>query len=222
MSAVPEPVQTEVSETSGRTPSQMEGTTDPSTMASSAETSNEETQKSSHKKKRSRSRKEINLETAKIGFVGAGKMAQSIVDGLLTHGNVKPEQIFVAAPSTKNLEYFKAKGIKTTKRLIEIFGRNDCDIIFFCMHGSVVKKAIRDGGKRPAPITTNYIPNMRHPIVFLSCVSGVSIEELKSVLLNPENPNKYKLEAHRIMANTAVSHGVGIVGIDCDPDSKKL
>lgn len=149
-------------------------------------------------------------------------MAESIVDGLLTHGNIRAEQLFVAAPSTKNLEYFKSKGIKTTRRLIDIFGKLDCDVIFFCFHGSVVKKAIRDGGKRPAPITVNFIPNMRHPIYFLSCVSGVTMDELKSVLLNPEKPAKYQLEAHRFMCNTSVSQGLGICAIDCDPDSKKL
>lgn len=149
-------------------------------------------------------------------------MTESIVEGLTKFVNVPAKHIFVAAPSSKNLETFKSKGCHVSKRLIDVFARYDCDVVFFCFHGSVVKKAFKSGGSRPFPITTNYIPNMKHPIYFLSLVSGVSMHDLKKVLLNPEHPGKYKLEAHRIMCNTAVAQGVGICAVDCDPDSKKL
>lgn len=149
-------------------------------------------------------------------------MTESIVDGLLRFAKIPPSHIFVAAPTKKNLERFKALGCHASKRLMDVFARYDCDIIFLCFHGSVVKNAIKQGGERPFPICTNYIPNMRHPIYVLSLVSGVKLKEIKDCLLNPEHPDKYVLEMHRIMMNTAVGFGLGICGIDCEPDSNRL
>ena len=173
-------------------------------------------------RKKGRKKGELELSTARIGFLGAGKMTESLVEGLIKYVQVPAKHIFVAAPSAKNLETFKARGCHVSKRLIDVFARYDCDVVFFCFHGSVVRKAFKAGGSRPFPITTNYIPNMKHPIYFLSLVSGVTVSELKKVLLNPEHPGKYKLEAHRVMVNTAVAQGVGICAVDCDPDSNRL
>src|SRR5690349_5737635 len=75
---------------------------------------------------------------------------------------------------------------------------------------------------RPIPITLNYVPNMRRPIYILSTVSGVALDDVKKCLLNPEHHDKYILEMHRIMVNTAVAYGKGLCGIDCEPDSDNL
>lgn len=48
------------------------------------------------------------------------------------------------------------------------------------------------------------------------------MSQIKACLLNPESNNRYVIEIHRIMMNTAVGHGLGICAIDCEPDSKKL
>lgn len=137
-------------------------------------------------------------------------------------GKIEASKIHVAAPSTKSLEKLKAMGCRVTKRNYDIFGRYDCDIIFLCFHGHVIKHCYKLGGARPHPITTNYIPHQRHPIYILSLVSGVTLSQIKACLLNPESPGKYVLEIHRVMLNTAVSHGLGICAVDCEPDSKKL
>lgn len=149
-------------------------------------------------------------------------MTDCIVNGLMSHANVEASRIFIAAPSNKNLEKFKAKGIKTSNRSIEIFGRFDCDVIFLCMHGSVVAGAYKLGGTRPHPITVNYIPNMRHPQHVLSLVTGFGLDKIKAALLNPEHPDKYLMEMHRVVLNAACAFGQGICAVDCEPDSKKL
>jgi len=173
-------------------------------------------------RKKHRKKGDLQLEHARIGFLGAGKMTESIVDGLMAHGNIPSRHIFVAAPSKKNLQHFKDKGCHASRRLIDIFAKYDCDVIFLCFHGSVVKNAFKQGGSRPFPITTNYIPNQKHPIYILSCVSGVTLDEIKECLLNPEHPDRYILEMHRIMVNTASSVGQGLVAVDVEPDSNKL
>ena len=86
----------------------------------------------------------------------------------------------------------------------------------------MVKYCYKLGGSRPHPITTNYIPNMKHPICILSMVSGVNLEQIKAVLLNPEHPKQYQLEIHRIMLNAACAYGLGVCAIDVEPDSSGL
>lgn len=143
-------------------------------------------------------------------------------DFCLRAAKIAPANIHVAAPSSKGLERFKALGCRVTKRNYDIFGRYDCDIIFLCFHGHVIKHCYKLGGAKPHPLTTNYIPHQRHPIYILSLVSGVSLSQIKACLLNPESTNRYVLEIHRIMMNTAVGHGLGICAVDCEPDSRKL
>jgi pyrroline-5-carboxylate reductase len=165
---------------------------------------------------------QLKLEDARIGIIGAGKMADALVQGMIHYAKISPKRIHVAAPSTKNLETFKNYGCHVTKRNYDIFGRYDCDIIFLAFHGNVIKNCYKLGGSRPHPITTNYIPHLRHPIYILSMVSGVSLSQIKACLLNPESSNRYVLEIHRIMMNTAVGQGLGLCAVDCEPDSKKL
>jgi pyrroline-5-carboxylate reductase len=168
--------------------------------------------------------KVVDFSNAKIGFVGAGKMTESLIQGLITYGKVEASRLHVSAPSTKNLERLKQQfsGLHVSKRNIDIFGKYDCDIVFVAVHGSVIKNCYKLGGQRPAPLTTNFIPNMKHPLYILSLVSGYDLNSIKACLLNPEHPEKYMLEMHRIVINCSCAYGLGICAVDCEPDSKKL
>lgn len=112
-------------------------------------------------------------------------------------------------------------GVNVTKRNYDIFGRYDCDVIFLAFHGYVVKQLYKHGGTRPLALTTNFIPNQRHPFYVLSLVGGITLEQIKATLLNPDNPKRYLLEMHRIVLNHSCSIGLGIGAIDVEPDSKK-
>ncbi|KAH9388751.1 PREDICTED: pyrroline-5-carboxylate reductase 3-like [Rhagoletis zephyria] len=170
------------------------------------------------------SKKACDVATAKIGFVGAGKLAESIISGLVVYGKVDPKRIHVAAPSSNNTDRLKQsfQGLKVSKRNLDIFGKFDCDIIFLAVNGSVIRNLYKLGGSRPAPLTTNYIPNMKHPLYVLSLITGFEIKVIKDCLLNPEHPEKYMLEMHRIMLNCAAAFGLGVCAVDVEPDSKKL
>lgn len=165
---------------------------------------------------------QLKLEDAKIGIIGAGKIADALVQGFINYGKISASKIHVSAPSAKNLENFKNYGCHVTKRNIDIFGRYDCDIIFVCVHGSVVRRCFKEGGLRPAALCTNYVPYMRHPLYIVSLVTGATVDELKQTLINPDHPEKYLIEAHRVMVNTAAMYGLGLCAIDCEPDSKKI
>lgn len=173
---------------------------------------------------RSRSRspmKPVILEEAKIGFLGAGKIAECLVQGLVKYGQIQPTKIHVAAPSNKNLPKFKDMGCHITKRSYDIFGKYDCEIVFLCLHGTVINECYRDAA-RPYALTTNYIPTTRHPIYILSLISGCDCNKIKNVLLNPETKDRYKMEIHRIVMNPGCAYGLGVCAIDVEPDSTKL
>lgn len=164
----------------------------------------------------------LKLDDAKIGILGAGKIADALVQGFLNYGKIPATRIHVAAPTGKNLENFKNYNCHVTRRNIDLFGRYDCDIIFICVHGAVVRRCFKNGGTRPAALCTNYVPYMRHPLYIISLVSGCTVDQIKKTLINPDHPEKYIIESHRVMINTAAMYGLGLIAIDCEPDSKRI
>ena len=107
--------------------------------------------------KAKRPKQVVDVNTAKIGFVGAGKITQSIIHGLVQYGKVDPKRLHVSAPSTNNTDALKQTfaGLKVTKRNLDIFGKYDCDIVFLAVNGNVIRNLYKLGGSRPAPLTTN-------------------------------------------------------------------
>jgi hypothetical protein len=168
-------------------------------------------------------RLELELSNAKICFVCAGKIAQSIASGLVNHSKIEATQIYWSTKTNINLEVFKELGCITTKTNYDIFHRFDCDIVFLYFHGSLIKQSYKMGGSRPHPFTTNYIPNQNHPLYILSLVSGVTLDQIKACLIGPEHTQKYQIVIHRILLKSAVAYGCnsGLGAIDIDPKSKK-
>lgn len=165
------------------------------------------------------------LDTLKIGFFGAGKMTESIVGGWLRSGSgpfglsalIRPEQLFVAAKSERNLGHFSAHhNITTTRRPYDLFGRFDCDLVFLAVHGHAVRACYKGGGTRPSALFVNYLPKQGHPLTILSLVGGVSLAELRPTLLDPDDPEKYLLSLFRLCLNAAVRYGLGLGAIDVD------
>lgn len=190
--------------------------------AQSASSAKKDAASSGKASSRPRKLGQLKLEDAKIGILGAGKIADALVQGFINYGKIQASKIHVSAPSSKNLDNFKNYGCHITRRNIDIFGRYDCDIIFVCVHGAVVRRCFKNGGLRPAALCTNYVPYMRHPLYIVSLVSGATVDQLKQTLINPDHPDKYVIESHRVMINTAAMYGLGLCAIDCEPDSKRL
>lgn len=168
-----------------------------------------------------RSGGQVNMESCRIGFLGAGKLAEAIVKGLVQYSKIQPNRIFVASKSGRTLDQFKQTGCVVTKRSYDLFAKLDCHVVFIVVHGHVIRELFKAGGTRPLALTTNYIPNQRHPLILLSLVGGIPLADIKVVLLNPEHPEKYKLQMHRIMLNVSVAFGIGLGALDIEPDSKK-
>ena len=123
----------------------------------SDEKKEEKKEERSGDKKKGR-RGKVDLGAAKIGLIGAGKVADAIVRGLMQYAKVDPKRIHVSAKTTKNLEAFKQKGCHITKRNYDIFAKYDCDVVFLCFHGNVIKQCYKAGGSDPTPSQRTSFP----------------------------------------------------------------
>lgn len=167
--------------------------------------------KKARKKKKKKKRTEI-----RIGLIGAGKMTEAIVNTLLNSLNFSPNLIYVASPSGRNLEMFKAKGCQTTKRNIDLFTRYFCHIIFINVFGGVIRYCYKLGGVKPFPLTISFVPATRHRYYLFSLVSGVSLEEIRDVIFNSDQLDKYQFEMHRVLLNVSCVTKTSICAIDCE------
>ena len=53
----------------------------------------------------------------------------------------------------------------------------------------------------------------------LSLIGGVRLDDIKATLLDPDNPDKYMIQMHRVMLNIGVGYGIGMGALDVEPDS---
>lgn len=131
-----------------------------------------------------------------VGFIGAGNMAQCIIKGIKSTG-VQPQNIWVSAPSMKNLEALKEEGYNTTQRNAEV--PKKCSIVFLC-----VKPHLMDvvGAEIQPQLTTNHL--------VISVAAAVKISHLVGVLRVP-------CRVVRCMPNTCVTVGAGVCAISRGP-----
>src|SRR6218665_3910879 len=78
--------------------------------------------------KRRRRGKNVTFNDCRVGFIGAGRMTEAIVRGLIEK-SMLPAHIFVSSKSGSNHFIFKTLGCKTTKRSYAVFSRYSCDVI---------------------------------------------------------------------------------------------
>lgn len=67
------------------------------------------------------------LANLKIGFIGAGSMAQGMIDGWIRANVVKPGQMMASAPTDRNLSKLRAKGLSTTHDNAEVV--RSCSVV---------------------------------------------------------------------------------------------
>lgn len=131
-----------------------------------------------------------------VGFIGAGNMAQCIIKGIRSAG-IASKNIWVSAPSMKNLETLKEEGYNTTQRNGEVIKK--CSIVFLC-----VKPHLMDvvGAEIQPQLTTNHL--------VISVAAAVKISHLVAVLRVP-------CRVVRCMPNTCVTVGAGVCAISRGP-----
>ncbi|XP_046674687.1 pyrroline-5-carboxylate reductase 3-like [Homalodisca vitripennis] len=101
---------------------------------------------------------------SKVGFVGAGNMAQAIVTGMLDAEIIMPDQVIVSAPSENNFSFWEEKGVKTTTVNAEVIRASD--VIILSMKPQHLDEALKSFDR---------VPNNK---LYISILAGISIETL--------------------------------------------
>uniref|UniRef100_A0AC34Q9U2 Pyrroline-5-carboxylate reductase n=1 Tax=Panagrolaimus sp. JU765 TaxID=591449 RepID=A0AC34Q9U2_9BILA len=143
----------------------------------------------------------------KIGFIGAGKMAQAMARGLLNSGRYKAENIMASSPKNDAhlLDECKSLGIHTTHDNTEV--SHNSDVLVIAVKPQHVSK-----------VASEVAPTFRREQLLVSIALGITIRYIETLL-----PNKSRVV--RVMPNTPAVVGAGAsaysMGSAClDGDSK--
>ncbi|KKI93061.1 pyrroline-5-carboxylate reductase [Bacillus sp. SA1-12] len=106
----------------------------------------------------------------KIGFIGAGSMAEAMIAGLIKGGVFRPEQVIIANRSNaERLEELSKKyGIETTHNKVKL--TQEADIIVLAMKPKDVKEGIEG------------IQEFIHNQLVVSVLAGISIDTITSII----------------------------------------
>uniref|UniRef100_A0A8I5Y6S6 Pyrroline-5-carboxylate reductase 3 n=1 Tax=Rattus norvegicus TaxID=10116 RepID=A0A8I5Y6S6_RAT len=108
-------------------------------------------------------------EPRRVGFVGAGRMAEAIAQGLIRAGKVEAKQVLASAPTDKNLCHFRALGCQTTHSNHEVL--QNCPLVIFATKPQVLPAVLAE----VAPVVTT-----EHIIV--SVAAGISLSSMEELL----------------------------------------
>ncbi len=129
----------------------------------------------------------------KIGFIGAGNMAQAIISGWVKNKTVEVSEIYVTS-----------KTATKAKKLAETFGVNfcannedvieECDMVILAMKPQDIESAVE-------PIASTF----QDSHVVVSLAAGITLNKLRKLI--PSNPTMV-----RVMPNTPISVAEGVIG----------
>lgn len=117
---------------------------------------------------------------------------------------MKPDRIFVSAPTNTNLPKFERLGCTTTNDNYSLVYNYKCSIIFLCV--------------KPHHLTSQAhifkLVTIPHPLIIISVVAGITLERLYSNCLALDYVERCGI--YRIMPNVACEVGKGVCGIARD------
>ncbi|MBN1899371.1 MAG: pyrroline-5-carboxylate reductase [Spirochaetes bacterium] len=118
----------------------------------------------------------------KLGFIGAGKMAQAFIEGLVRSKIIDKVNISVSDVSSKRLSFFKSLGVRTFKKNQEIV--QNCDVIILAVKPDKIRTVC---GELSSVI--------RKDTLVVSIAAGIPIENIENILGK-------ELAIVRVMPNT--------------------
>ncbi|KAM9198390.1 pyrroline-5-carboxylate reductase 3 isoform 1-T1 [Dugong dugon] len=105
----------------------------------------------------------------RIGFVGAGRMAEAIARGLVRAGKVEAQNVLASAPTNRNLCRFQALGCQTTHTNQEVL--QSCSLVFLATKPHILPAVLVE----VAPVVT-----AKH--ILVSVAAGVPLSTLEELL----------------------------------------
>jgi pyrroline-5-carboxylate reductase len=132
------------------------------------------------------------LENMRIGFIGAGMMAEAIAHGLL-HAGVRPDMVMVADPSADRRNHFEKMGVAVTQQndAVAAFA----DTLILAVKPDVVAPALADIAGQVTPEK-----------LIISIAAGVTTASINAGLVG-------EIPVVRVMPNTPALVGEGASAI---------
>ncbi|XP_061464112.1 pyrroline-5-carboxylate reductase 3 [Rhineura floridana] len=109
------------------------------------------------------------LRELRVGFIGAGRMASAVAQGILLAGKVQAVNIFASAPSNRNLDKFQNFDCKTTHCNLEVL--ENCTFVFLATKPHVLPIVLREIA---SAVTKKH--------VVISMAAGVTLQVLEELL----------------------------------------
>lgn len=136
----------------------------------------------------------------KIGFVGVGNMGEAVLKGVIASGKVSNDNIFVRNSSKESSERVANRnGVSVASSLKDL--AKFCDIIFLGVKPYLVSSVLEE------------IKDDISGKTLISMAAAVEINDIKSIVSNAK--------VIRIMPNTPVEVGAGVVGVSVEDDISK-
>lgn len=153
-----------------------------------------------------------------IGFIGAGNMAQAIINGLITNEVVNKDDIIVNSRTVESLAAIKSKyGVSTTLQKKEVLRYSD--VIILAVKPNQMAEVIEDI-KAEMKIFDN-------DVIFVSIAAGVSISELERMFTSTDNHIEdvfgvadSNLKIVRTMPNMPANVCEGMTGVSINQNVK--
>ncbi|KAM6148314.1 pyrroline-5-carboxylate reductase 3 [Rhynchocyon petersi] len=105
----------------------------------------------------------------RVGFVGAGRMAEAIARGLIRAGKVEAQNVLASAPTERNLCHFQALGCRTTHTNQDVL--QSCCVVFLATKPHILPAVLVE----IAPVVT-----AEH--ILVSLAAGVPLSTLEELL----------------------------------------
>ncbi|MEG1426845.1 MAG: pyrroline-5-carboxylate reductase [Oscillospiraceae bacterium] len=134
----------------------------------------------------------------KIGFIGPGKMAKAIVNGIISTSFISPKNIYIYGRTEEKLPYFAEIGCHTSLNTSE--SCQVCDIIFLCIKPQNFPEVLQT----LQPVVSN-------KILYVSIAAGLTYEKIWGQLGS-------KVKLIRAMPNTPLLIGKGATAISGAPN----
>ncbi|CAO2831637.1 unnamed protein product [Amaranthus hypochondriacus] len=129
----------------------------------------------------------IPTDTFKVGFIGAGKMAESIARGVVNSGILPPSRISTAHLGLQRREAFQSFGVSVFDYNDQVV--EDCDVVIFSVKPQIVKDVV-----------IQLRPKFSEKQLLVSVVAGTKLKDLKEW----SGQNRFI----RVMPNTPAAVGM--------------
>ncbi len=133
--------------------------------------------------------------TIKIGFIGGGNMATSLIGGAVSQGDIPADRIWVFEPDLDKAQALATKyGINTAQDNVELIAKSD--IVVIAVKPQVMQKVI-------SPVAENF--RQAKPLI-VSVVAGITATSIEKWLGD-------SFSIIRVMPNTPALVGMGASGL---------